>query len=126
LKLEKFALWNLRLDDIFINHSFTNLGYLDVKDKIENLNFYKYFNIFIKYIKMIFEIKTLTGRKFNLSTDDYKTFDDVKIAIQEREGVDKSQIRLINGGKLINNENVCDIINKQNIVIYMILALRGG
>jgi len=75
---------------------------------------------------MIFEIKTLTGRKFNLSTDDYKTFDDVKIAIQEREGVDKSQIRLINGGKLINNENVCDIINKQNIVIYMILALRGG
>jgi hypothetical protein len=75
---------------------------------------------------MIFEIKTLTGRKFKLSTDDYKTFDDVKIAIQEREGVDKSQIRLIYGGKLINNENICDIINKQNIVINMILALRGG
>jgi hypothetical protein len=34
LKLEKFASWNLRLDDIFIKHSFTNLGYLDVKDKI--------------------------------------------------------------------------------------------
>jgi hypothetical protein len=36
LQLEKFSNWDLRLDNIFIKHSFTTHEYTDVKDKIYN------------------------------------------------------------------------------------------
>ena len=34
LQLEKFCNWNLRLDDIYVRHSISTYGYIDVKDKI--------------------------------------------------------------------------------------------
>jgi hypothetical protein len=76
---------------------------------------------------MIFEIKTLTGRKLVLDTNDYMTITEIKSYIQEKEGIEVKQIRLISKGRCLNdNENINDIITPEAKTIHMVLALRGG
>jgi hypothetical protein len=76
---------------------------------------------------MIFEVKTLTGRKLVLDTNDYITISEIKGYIQEKEGIEIRQIRLIAQGRSLNdNENINDIIKPLAKTIHMVLALRGG
>jgi hypothetical protein len=76
---------------------------------------------------MIFEVKTLTGRKLVLDTNDYTTITEIKSYIQEKEGIEIRQIRLISQGRSLNdNENINDIIKPEAKTIHMVLALRGG
>jgi len=76
---------------------------------------------------MIFEVKTLTGRKLVLDTNDYTTISEIKGYIQEKEGIEIRQIRLISQGRsLTDNENINDIVKQEARTIHMVLALRGG
>ena len=76
---------------------------------------------------MIFEVKTLTGRKLVLDTNDYTTISEIKGYIQEKEGIEIRQIRLISQGRsLTDNENINDIVKPEAKTIHMVLALRGG
>jgi hypothetical protein len=76
---------------------------------------------------MIFEVKTLTGRKLVLDTDDYTTISEIKSYIQEKEGIEIKQMRLISKGRCLNdNENINDVLSPENKIIHMVLALRGG
>ena len=34
LKLEQYSLWNLRIHNIYISHTYSMYGYKDVKDRI--------------------------------------------------------------------------------------------
>jgi hypothetical protein len=76
---------------------------------------------------MIFEVKTLTGRKLVLDTNDYTTISEIKSYIQEKEGIEIRQIRLVAQGRALNdNENINDIVKQEARTIHMVLALRGG
>ncbi len=49
-------------------------------------------------------VKTLTGKKQNFNFEADNTILDIKTALQEREGIEISQIRLIFGGKQLADE----------------------
>jgi len=72
-------------------------------------------------------IKTLTGRKspFNFESD-VKVID-VKHALQEKEGIQVDQIRLIFSGKQLADDKTLEHYNvTAGAVIHMVLQLRGG
>ncbi len=72
-------------------------------------------------------IKTLTGRKspFNFEND-CKVLD-VKNALQEKEGIQVDQIRLIFSGKQLADDKALEEYNvTPGSVIHMVLQLRGG
>jgi len=72
-------------------------------------------------------IKTLTGRKmpFNVAND-IKVYD-VKHALQEKEGIQVDQIRLIFSGKQLSDDKTLeDYKVTAGSVIHMVLQLRGG
>jgi len=75
---------------------------------------------------MLITIKTLTGRKINYTSDDDAIIRNIKEFLQEKEGIELSQIRLIYGGKQLNDMG--KVINelKPGDVVHMVLALRGG
>lgn len=72
-------------------------------------------------------IKTLTGRKLPLNFEANQTILDVKNNLQEKEGIQVDQIRLIYSGKQLSDEKT---LQDYNIVaggiIHMVLQLRGG
>ena len=72
-------------------------------------------------------VKTLTGRKQSFDFVPRNTILNIKEALQEKEGIDTKQIRLIAGGKQLNDT---DTIESAKIAagdtIHMVLALRGG
>lgn len=75
---------------------------------------------------MLITIKTLTGRKINYISDDDAIIRNMKEFLQEKEGIELSQIRLIHGGKQLNDmAKVIDEL-KPGDVVHMVLALRGG
>ena len=93
-------------------------------------NFYKKLSkirvVPINCMLMLITIKTLTGRKITFNSDDDTIIRNMKEFIQEKEGIDLSQIRLIHGGKQLNDMvKVIDEI-KPGDVVHMVLALRGG
>ncbi len=45
------------------------------------------------------QVKTLTGRKVGLDFDSNQTILNIKETLQEKEGIDVKQIRLIHSGK---------------------------
>mmetsp|Transcript_2853 Transcript_2853/g.6650 ORF Transcript_2853/g.6650 Transcript_2853/m.6650 type:complete len:155 (+) Transcript_2853:188-652(+) len=72
-------------------------------------------------------IKTLTGRKtpFNFEKD-VKVIE-VKHALQEKEGIQVDQIRLIFSGKQLADDKLLGDYNvSAGAVIHMVLQLRGG
>lgn len=76
---------------------------------------------------MQISIKTLTGRKsnFNFEPDNYVKH--VKEALQEKEGIQIEQIRLIYLGKQMSDDNQLQDYNvKPGSIIHMVLQLRGG
>ncbi|CAM9508819.1 unnamed protein product [Heterosigma akashiwo] len=72
-------------------------------------------------------IKTLTGRKqaYNFEPDNQVLV--VKQALQEKEGIQVDQIRLIYSGKqLADDKALSDYNVSAGDTIHMVLQLRGG
>ena len=72
-------------------------------------------------------MRTLTGHRqsFNFELDN--TISDIKNALQEREGIDVSQMRLIFGGRQLADEmKISDYNLDAGSTIIMVLQLRGG
>merc|ERR1711937_705323 len=72
-------------------------------------------------------IKTLTGRKTNFNFELDNTVRHVKESLQEKEGIQVEQIRLIYSGKQMSDEcNLSDYNVKAGSTIHMVLQMRGG
>merc|ERR1711862_865474 len=72
-------------------------------------------------------IKTLTGRKTNFNFELDNTVRQVKEALQEKEGIQVEQIRLIYSGKQMSDECALQDYNvKPGSTVHMVLQLRGG
>jgi hypothetical protein len=76
---------------------------------------------------MLFNLKTLTGRKIYLESDDFEKIIDIKKKLNELEGIEFHQIRLIMIGKMLNDTMlVKEVITNSNQSMFMVLSLRGG
>lgn len=72
-------------------------------------------------------IKTLTGRKQAFNFEEENTVLLVKQALQEKEGIQVDQIRLIHSGKqLADDKQLADYNIQAGATIHMVLQLRGG
>ena len=72
-------------------------------------------------------VKTLTGRKAQFNFDDTDTVAVVKSQLQEKEGIQSDQIRLIYSGKqMADDKTLADYNVKAGSTIHMVLQLRGG
>ena len=70
-------------------------------------------------------VKTLTGKKQPMNFELDNTVLQVKQALQEKEGISIEQIRLIYGGRQLNDESRLNEYNlKAGAVIHMVLQLR--
>merc|ERR1711865_828363 len=72
-------------------------------------------------------IKTLTGRKSSFNFEPENTVRHLKEALQEKEGIQVEQIRLIYSGKQMSDECTLGDYNvKPGSTVHMVLQLRGG
>jgi large subunit ribosomal protein L40e len=72
-------------------------------------------------------IKTLSGRKQPLSAESNDTVMSLKQQLQEKEGIEVPQIRLIHSGKALADEKSLEESSiKAGDTIHMVLQLRGG
>ena len=76
---------------------------------------------------MLITIKTLSGRKLSLDFEPNQKVEEIKNALQEKEGIPVAQIRLIYSGKILKDELT---IQEANIIpgttLMMMMHLRGG
>lgn len=78
-------------------------------------------------ITMQIFIKTLSGRKNPFNFEGSQTVLEVKQALQEKEGIQVDQIRLIYMGKQLSDEKTLQEFNvAPGSTIHMVLQLRGG
>ncbi|GAB9468350.1 hypothetical protein Gpo141_00005669 [Globisporangium polare] len=76
---------------------------------------------------MQIQIKTLTGRKQTFNFEPDNTILHVKQALQEKEGIQVDQIRLIYSGKQLSDDKTLQDYNvAAGGTIHMVLQLRGG
>lgn len=72
-------------------------------------------------------IKTLTGRKQALNFEPENQVLAVKQALQEKEGIQVDQIKLIHSGKQLADDKSLESYNiAAGATIHMVLQLRGG
>mmetsp|Transcript_35469 Transcript_35469/g.35678 ORF Transcript_35469/g.35678 Transcript_35469/m.35678 type:complete len:80 (-) Transcript_35469:495-734(-) len=72
-------------------------------------------------------IKTLTGRKQAFNFEPENQVLAIKQALQEKEGIEVSQIRLIFSGKQLGDDSALRDYNiPAGATIHMVLQLRGG
>lgn len=72
-------------------------------------------------------IKTLTGRKQAFNFEPENQVLAVKQALQEKEGIQVDQIKLIFSGKQLADGNTLESYNiAAGATIHMVLQLRGG
>jgi ubiquitin-like protein Nedd8 len=72
-------------------------------------------------------IKTLTGRKQAFNFEPENQVLAVKQALQEKEGIQVDQIRLIHSGKQLADDKTLESYNiGAGATIHMVLQLRGG
>lgn len=78
-------------------------------------------------ISMQIFIKTLTGRKQAFNFEPENQVLAVKQALQEKEGIQVDQIRLIHSGKQLADDKTLESYNiGAGATIHMVLQLRGG
>jgi len=76
---------------------------------------------------MQIKIKTLTGKVVELNIEPTDTIYRVKEMLEEKEGIDPKQQRLIFGGKQIGDELSANSIGvRADDTLHLVLALRGG
>jgi len=72
-------------------------------------------------------IKTLTGRKQAMTLEPTDEIRSIKQSLQEKEGIQVDQIRLIYSGKqLADDKKIEDYNITAGGTIHMVLQLRGG
>ncbi|ETN61807.1 ubiquitin [Anopheles darlingi] len=72
-------------------------------------------------------VKTLTGKTITLDVVPTETVLDIKSKIEEREGIDPDQQRIIFAGKQLENGRIISDYNIQHgSTMHLVLRLKGG
>lgn len=72
-------------------------------------------------------VKTLTGKTIEITISSNATMEELKIEIQEKEGIPPDQQRLIFGGKQLEDDRTLSDYNIiSGSVLHLVLRLRGG
>ena len=76
---------------------------------------------------MLITIKTLSGRKLSLDFEPTQKVEEIKNALQEKEGIPVQQIRLIYSGKILKDELTIKEANiSPGTTLMMMMHLRGA
>ena len=76
---------------------------------------------------MLIYVKSLNGVKNELEINDQTKAKDIKIMLQEKVGIDPAQLKIIFGGKLMNDTDIIVEKGIKNLMtLHSVIMLRGG